>query len=325
MLELLQLFINPAFLTLILAAGLRAGTPILYATIGEIFAEKSGVQNLGVDGMMLLGAMTAFGVSLLTQNPWLGLLGGAIAGMLLSLLHGFVSISLRGDQVVSGLALGILGGGISAMFGTPLVGRQAPTLPSFPIPVLSDIPFFGQILFQHNVMVYIGYFIVPLAWFFINHTRPGLELRTVGEHPATADVQGINVVRLRYFYTGLGGFLAGVSGANLSLAYTPSWIENMTGGAGWIAIGLVIFAGWSPLRAAFGAYMFGAIRRLPLDLQTAGWAPLVGNASMVYFLDMLPYLATIIILIFSSVEAMRKRLGAPAALGIPYVRGERGV
>ncbi len=319
------------FTTTILAAGVASGTAVLYATIGEIFAERAGVLNLGVEGMMLMGAVTAFRVSHTTGDAWLGLLVGIIVGGLLSLLHAFVAITLRGDQVVSGLALTFVGAGLSSVIGWTLVDiRDAPRLPAFDIPVLSDIPILGEIFFQHNVIVYLGFLLVPLAWFLITRTRPGLHMRAVGEYPAAADALGINVFRLRYTYVVVGGLLAGLAGASLSLAITPLWIDGLTAGQGWIAVGLVIFAGWNPVRAAFGSYLFGAIRRLPLDLQAAPPLPLdlhvfLRDPLLNYFANMLPYLFTIGVLVIASREALRKRLGAPAALGIPYVRGERGL
>lgn len=308
----------------LLAAGIRSGTPILFATTGEIFAERSGVLNLGVEGMMLMGAMTAFGIGYATGNPWIGLLAAAIVGGLLALLHAFVTVTLRADQVVSGLALTFVGIGLSAVLGAPLVEiKQAPRLPAFPIPVLSDLPVLGPIFFDQNIIVYLGFILAPLAWFYIYRTRRGMELRAIGEYPAAADVQGINVFAQRYFYVVLGGVLAGIGGAALSLAITPLWLEGMTAGQGWIAVGLVIFASWNPLRAAVGSYLFGAIRRLPLDLQNL--AIFLQNPAWGYFTNMLPYLFTIIVLIIGSRQAMRQRIGAPAALGVPYVREDRGV
>ncbi len=312
-----------AMLVNLLAAGIRSGTPLLFATIGEIFAERSGVLNLGVEGMMLMGAMTAYGVSHATGNPWLGLLAGIIVGGFMALLHAFMTVTLRADQVVSGLALTFLGMGLSAVLGAPLVEvRNAPKLPAFPIPGLSQIPVVGPILFDHNIIVYIGFLLIPVAWFYIYRTRPGLNLRAVGEYPAAADTLGINVTRLRYYYVILGGMLAGLGGAALSLAITPLWIEGMTAGQGWIAVGLVIFAGWDPLRGAMGAYLFGAIRRLPLDMQNISF--FLQHPTYGYFMNMLPYLFTIIVLVIGSREALRRRVGAPAALGVPYVREERG-
>ncbi len=319
------------FFTTILAAGVASGTPVLYATIGEVFSERAGVLNLGVEGMMLMGAVTAFRVSHVTGNPWLGLAMGILVGGLFSLLHALVSITLRGDQVVSGLALTFVGFGMSSVIGWPLIDvRDAPRLPAFDIPLLADIPVLGKIFFQHSVVVYIGFLLVPLAWFIINRTRPGLHMRAVGEYPAAADALGIHVDRLRYLYVLVGGLLAGMAGASLTLAITPLWIEGVTAGQGWIAVGLVIFAGWDPFRAAFGSYLFGAIRRLPLDLQGAPVLPwnlhlILRDPLLNYFTNMLPYLFTIAVLVIGSREAMRKKLGAPAALGTPYIRGERGV
>jgi len=312
-----------AFLITLLAAGIRSGTAILFATIGEIFAERSGVLNLGIEGMMLMGAVSAYGVAFATGNPWLGLGVAVVVGGLMALLHGVVTISLRADQVVSGLALTFLGSGLSAVLGAPLVEvRTAPRLPVFPIPVLADLPIFGPIFFNHNVIVYVGLLMAPLAWWYIHRTRPGMELRAIGEYPAAADVLGINVNRQRFAYVVFGGMMAGLGGAALSLAITPLWIEDMTAGQGWIAVGLVIFASWDPLRAAFGAYLFGAIRRLPLDLQNLPF--FLAYPQLGYFMNMLPYLFVILLMLISARSEMRRRIGAPAALGQPYVREERG-
>lgn len=311
------------FLVTLLAAGIRSGTAILFATIGEIFAERSGVLNLGIEGMMLMGAVSAYGVAFATGNPWLGLGVAVIVGGLMALLHGVVTISLRADQVVSGLALTFLGSGLSAVLGAPLVEvRTAPRLPVFPIPVLADLPVLGPIFFNHNVIVYVGLLMAPLAWWYIHRTRPGMELRAIGEYPAAADVLGIHVNRQRYAYVIFGGMMAGLGGAALSLAITPLWIEDMTAGQGWIAVGLVIFASWDPLRAALGAYLFGAIRRLPLDLQSLSF--FLAYPQLGYFMNMLPYLFVILLMLISARSEMRRRIGAPAALGQPYVREERG-
>ncbi len=313
-----------AFLVTLLAAGIRSGTAILFATIGEIFAERSGVLNLGIEGMMLMGAVSAYGVAFATGNPWLGLGVAMGVGGLMALLHGMVTISLRADQVVSGLALTFLGSGLSAVLGAPLVEvRTAPRLPVFPIPVLADLPILGPIFFNHNVIVYIGLLMAPLGWWYIHRTRPGMELRAIGEYPAAADVLGINVNRQRYAYVVFGGMMAGLGGASLSLAITPLWIEDMTAGQGWIAVGLVIFAGWDPLRAALGSYLFGAIRRLPLDAQNLPF--FLAYPQLGYFMNMLPYLFVILLMLISARSELRRRIGAPAALGQPYVREERGV
>jgi simple sugar transport system permease protein len=317
----------------ILQAGIASGTVLLFATLGEIFAERSGVMNLGVEGMMLLGAMSAYSTTLATGNPWLGMLVAMLMAGLLSQVHAFITITLRADQVVSGLALTFLGTGISLVLGEGLSkAGNVSMLPSASIPLLSLIPVIGQIFFTNqNYLVYAGYVMAPLAWYYINRTRPGLHLRAVGEYPSAADALGISVYGLRYFYVFVGGLLAGLAGATISLAVSPGWFSELTtGGQGWIAVGLVIFAQWDPMRAVLGAYAFGALRRLILDIQ--GPTMILGLANPFYynpywgfFLQMIPYAFTIIVLVIGSREAMRKRIGAPAALGNPYIRGERGL
>jgi simple sugar transport system permease protein len=318
---------------IILQAGVTSGTVLLFATLGEIFAERSGVLNLGVEGMMLIGAMSAFSVAVYTGNPWLGLLVAMLLAGLISQVHAFISITLQADQVVSGLSLTFLGAGISLVFGEGL--SKAGTislLPNFSIPLLTQIPFLGQIFFTNqSILVYLGYLLTPLAWYYINRTRPGLHLRAVGEYPSAADALGINVYQTRYLYVFVGGVFAGLAGATISLAISPGWFSELTtAGQGWIAVGLVIFAQWDPFRAMAGAYAFGALRRLILDIQGPtiifGLAnPFYYNPYWGFFLQMLPYAFTVIVLILGSREAMRKRLGAPAALGNPYIRGERGL
>ncbi|RME90800.1 MAG: ABC transporter permease [Anaerolineae bacterium] len=320
-------------LIIILQAGVGTGTVLLFATLGEVFAERSGVLNLGVEGMMLIGAMSAYSVALSTGDPWLGVLVAMLFAGAISQIHAFISITLLADQVVSGLALTFLGTGISLVLGEGLSKAGAVSLlPTLSVPLLSKIPLIGPIFFTNqSVMVYIGYLLTPLAWYYINYTRPGLHLRAVGEYPAAADALGINVYRLRYLYVLVGGMLAGLAGATISLAVSPGWFSELTtAGQGWIAVGLVIFAQWDPLRAAAGSYAFGALRRLILDIQ--GPTQLFGfpnpfyyNPYWGFFLQMLPYAFTIIVLVIGSREAVRKRIGAPAALGTPYVRGERGV
>ena len=317
----------------ILNAGVATGTVLLFAAIGELLAERSGVLNLGVEGMMLLGAMTAYKTAVMTGDPWLGVVYAMLAAGVLSLLHAVVTINLQADQVVSGLAINFVGIGLSTVLGEGLSKAGAISLlPSFTIPLLSSIPVLGPIMFTNqNVLVYVGYVVVPAAWFYINRTRPGLHLRAVGEYPAAADSLGINVFRYRSAHVFIGGLMAGLAGATVSLAVSPGWFSDLTtAGQGWIAIGLVIFAQWNPWRAAGGAYMFGALRRLILDLQAPklllGFAnPFFYTPRMGFFLQMLPYALTILILFLGSRQALKKRLGAPAALGIPYVRGERGL
>jgi simple sugar transport system permease protein len=318
---------------IILQAGVTSGTVLLFATIGEIFAERAGVLNLGVEGMMLIGAMSAFSVAIKTGNPWLGVLVAILVSGLISQVHAFIAITLHADQVVSGLALTFLGTGISLVFGEGLSkAGTVSLLPSFSIPLLSQIPILGTIFFNNqSIMVYLGYLMTPLAWYYINRTRMGLHLRAVGEYPSAADALGINVFRLRYLYVFVGGALAGLAGATISLAISPGWFSELTtAGQGWIAVGLVIFAQWDPFRAMLGAYAFGALRRLILDIQGPtvifGLAnPFFYNPYLGFFLQMLPYAFTVIVLILGSREAMRKRIGTPAALGNPYIRGERGL
>jgi ABC-type uncharacterized transport system permease subunit len=319
-------------LTLVLAAGVAAGTVLLFAAVGEIFAERAGVLNLGVEGMMLMGAVAGFSTSVSTGNPWLGLAVAMLVGGLVALLHAVVTIHLRADQVVSGLALTFLGTGLARVLGEGLTNRPAATLPRVTIPLLSDIPLAGPILFRdQSVLVYAGILLVPLAWFWIERTRPGLHLRAVGEYPAAADAQGIGVYRLRYAYVVFGGVLAGLAGAAITLAISPGWFGDQTvNGRGWIAVGLVIFAQWNPIRAAIGAYLFGAIFRFIIDIQGVHSIlgienPFLAGRSSTFFLEMLPYLFVVLVVILGSRAATRQRIGAPAALGIPYVRGERGV
>jgi general nucleoside transport system permease protein len=318
-------------LTLILAAGVASGTVLLFAAIGEVFAERAGVLNLGVEGMMLMGAVAGFSVTASTGDPWVGLVVAMLAGGLLSLVHAVITIQFRAEQVISGLALTFLGSGLARVLGDGLSNAGSiHTLPRLTIPVLSQLPIVGPILFrEQSVLTYVGFLLVPLAWYWIDRTRPGLHLRAVGERPAAADAQGIDVVKLRYAYVLLGGLLAGLAGATITLAISPGWFGDQTvAGRGWIAIGLVIFAQWSPIRVAVGAYLFGAIFRFILDIQGVKMIfgvenPFQAGRSATFFLEMLPYAFVVLVVILGSREALRRRVGAPAALGIPYVRGER--
>ncbi|HEY86388.1 MAG TPA: ABC transporter permease [Chloroflexi bacterium] len=317
---------------IILHAGLATGTVLLFATIGELITERAGILNLGLEGMMLIGAMAGFSTSLATNNPWLGLVVAMLAGGALSMAHGLVTIHFQADQVVSGLSLTFLGTGIAMVFGEGLTGQNPPTIPVIDIPGLASIPWVGPVFFEnHSVLVYVGYLLIPAAWYFIHKTRPGMHLRAIGEKPEAADTMGVNVYRLRYFYVFVGGCLAGLAGATISLAVSPGWYSvQTTSGQGWIAIGLVIFAQWDPLRAAVGSYLFGALRRGILDLQGPPTLfgltnPLYVNSNWGFFLQMTPYILTILALVLGARAAAKKRIGAPAALGVPYIRGERGL
>ena len=289
---------------------------VLYATIGELFTERSGVLNLGVEGMMLMGALTAVAAVLSSGSLWAGVSAAMLVSGVFALLHGFFCITLRVNQVVSGLALTLFGIGLSNFLGRPLIGKVTLQFESMGVPFLERIPYIGPIFFDHNPLVYPAYLLVPLAYYLLYKTKFGLNLRAVGENPAAADTVGIDVYAVRYVYTFFGGALAGLGGAYLSLAYIPGWKEQMTGGQGWIAISLVIFAMWDPLRAAIGALLFGFINAFQFYCQAAGITLIPG-----YILRMLPYLFTIAVLVLiTRWEAAKKRLGAPGALGIPFER-----
>jgi simple sugar transport system permease protein len=302
-----------------LAAAITAGTPILYAALGEIITERAGVLNLGVEGMMLVGAVTGFMVAARTGNPWLGFLAALLAAGVMAAIFAFLTITLRANQVVTGLALTIFGTGLSGFLGKPFVG--VPLARSFQpaaIPLLTDLPVIGPIFFRHDPLVYLTYILVPLLWYYFYRTRPGLNLRAVGENPAAADALGVNVFALRYIYVIIGGMLAGAGGAFLSLAYAPSWLENMTAGRGWIAVALVIFAVWDPVKAILGSYLFGGVDALTYTLQAA-----TRIAIPSFFLKMLPYILTLVVLIIATRQTLVKHIGAPGALSIPYDREER--
>ena len=300
----------------LLRTAISAGTPLLLATIGEIFAERSGVLNLGVEGMMIMGAVSGFVVTMFTGSPLLGIAAALMAGGLLALLHAFISISLRGNQVVSGLALTMIGLGLSALIGRGFVGIPLKAkLSSLSIPLLSDIPVIGEILFKQDPIVYFSYALTIASWITLYKTKLGVAIRAVGENPGAADAMGVNVYLMRYACVIFGGMLAGLAGAYLSIVYIPAWVEGMTAGRGWIAVALVIFALWDPLRAMLGAYLFGGLEAAQYTLQAIGINPCI--------LGMFPYLATIAVLTLSASETMRKKIGAPSALGVPYVREER--
>lgn len=304
------------FLIALVSLTIPAGTALLYGTLGEVYAERSGVLNLGVEGMMIMGAVTGFAVTTATGSALVGILAAALMGMLMALIHAFASVTLRVNQVVSGLALTMLGLGISGMMGKrfiglPLAGRLTP----LDIPILSDLPILGPMFFRFNILVYISILLVPVLWFVLYKTHWGITLRSVGENPAAADAMGINVSRVRYLAVMFGGMLAGVGGAYLSVAYAPAWIEGMTAGAGWIVIALTIFSLWDPRRALLGAYLFGGVRVLQFFLQPLGISP--------NLLNMLPFVLTILVLWLISEQAFRRRIGVPAALMQPYSREER--
>lgn len=303
-------------LIFVLSITIQSSMAVLFASIGEVFTERSGVLNLGVEGMMLVGALSGFATAHATGSLALGVLGAMATGGVLALIHGVFTITLRANQVVCGLALVILGTGLASFLGRPLIGRVGVRFLPWPVPMLSEVPVLGPVLFVQVPLVYLGYVLVPAAWFFLFHTRPGLNLRAVGENPAAADTAGIPVARTRYLWTAFGGALAGLAGAYLSLAYTPGWKENMTSGQGWIAIAMVIVALWNPWRAALGALLFGCVNALQFTLEARQISVIPS-----YILRMLPYLFTIATLVLiTRLQQLRGRGGAPANLGVPFER-----
>ncbi|OAA90189.1 ABC transporter permease [Clostridium coskatii] len=309
---------NSTFIISVFAAGVVAGTPLLYACLGELLTERAGVMNLGVEGMMLVGAVTGFIVSIHTKNQWFGFIAGIAAGAALAFFHAILTIKLKANQVASGVALTIFGTGLSAYLGKSYIGTlPAASFKAIDIPLLSKIPVIGTILFKNDLLVYLSFILVFVIWFVLYKTKSGLILRAAGENPGAADAAGINVFLVRYVCVILGGMLSGAGGAYISLAYSPSWSENMTAGRGWIAIALVIFALWDPIHAVVGAYIFGIISSLGLHLQAFGFV------IPTYILQMLPYIFTFVVLIFTTRETKSRPSAMPKALGISYSREER--
>lgn len=295
------------------AAGMiRCATPVLLATVGECITERSGILNLGLEGTMLCGALTAVVVSYATHNAALAVAAALLVGAAIGLLHALVCIKFQANQVATGIAFTILLSGITAFFGMEFVGKPIQSITSVKIPGLSDIPFVGPVFFNQDSLVYACYLIVPLAYWLLNHTRFGLSLRAAGEEPRAAAAAGVHVNRVRFIATMLGASLAALGGAYLSLVYAQGWIENITAGRGWIAVGLVMFAAWNPWKALVGAYLFGLAISLQLRLQAAG------SDVSPYLLGMLPYLVVISAMAFSSALARKKTQSAPSALGVPY-------
>ena len=295
--------------TLLLASLMVASTPILLAAIGELVVEKSGVLNLGVEGMMILGAITGFATAVGTGSPTLGFLGGALGGAALSLVFGVLTQVFLSNQVATGLALTLFGLGLSALLGQGYIGIKPPATGELHLPVLSDLPVIGRILFQHDAMVYISLALVVAVWAVLRFTRTGLILRAVGESHDAAHALGYKVVRIRMAAIAFGGALAGLGGAYLSLVRVPQWTEGMTAGAGWIALAIVVFGSWRAPRVLIGAYLFGGVTVLQLNLQAAG------IAIPVELLSMSPYLITILVLVIISADRRRAATNAPAALG----------
>lgn len=298
--------INPAVL---IATMIVASTPILLAALGELVVERAGVLNLGVEGMMILGAICGFIATMGTESIVLGFLCGALGGAALSLVFAVLTQYLLANQVATGLALTLFGLGFSALIGQNYVGQKPPMMPKLDFGPLSDIPWIGTMFLRHDLMVYLALLAVPLLWWALNHTRAGLVLRAVGENHDAAHSLGYKVVRIRLAAIAFGGAMAGLGGAYLSLVRVPMWIEGMSAGAGWIALALVVFASWRPGRLLLGAWLFGGITMLQLNLQAAGMRV------PVQYLDMSPYLITILVLVVMSARGGRRTGSAPASLG----------
>ena len=290
-----------------------AATPLLLAAIGELVVERSGVLNLGVEGMMVMGAVVGFAVSLSTGSPWLGVFAAIIAGVLSSLVFGFMTLTLVTNQVATGLALTLAGLGLSGLIGELFVGQAGVKLQNISIPGLSDLPLVGRLIFGQDPLFYISIAIVAGVSWFLFKTRAGLTLRSVGDNHTSAHALGIPVIKVRYLAVMFGGACAGLAGAHLSLVYTPQWVENMTAGRGWIALALVVFASWRPWRVIGGAYLFGAVTIGQLHAQAIG----LGIPSQL--LSSLPYLATIIVLVLISGNRRMTMMNTPASLGRPFV------
>jgi ABC-type uncharacterized transport system permease subunit len=319
--------VNNSLVVVVLASGVLYGTPLLYAALGEVLAERSGVLNLGVEGMMLMGAVLGFWTVERVHGPTPLVLAAsigvaALAGAVMAAIHAFLVVTLRANQIVSGLALTIFAGaaGLSSYLGNDLQLAGRPARHQFQeiFPTsFQDLPVIGPIVFGQSLLVYASWVCVALVALYLTRTRLGLNLRAVGESPAAADAMGVNVSRYRYAHTLAGGAFAGVGGATFSLSITPQWVDGLTGGAGWIAIALVIFAFWRPTLCLFGAYFFGAFTALPFALQSHDITKFAG------LYPMFPYVAAVVALVLVSSRAARLRFGAPGALGLPYVREER--
>lgn len=317
-------------ITKLLAATLAMGTGLTYATLGEVFAEKSGVLNLGLEGTMLMGALSGFAMAYHTGSLLYGIIFAMLAGGLFSLIHAFLTISLRSNQVVTGLSITMFGTGLANFLGKRLgpvsnnlnlVGLNLSSkFENIQIPLLHKIPILGA-FFDVSILTYLLYILLPLSWYFMYKTKHGLALRSVGEAPRTAAAMGINVNKTRYIYTVIGGLFAGVGGAALSLCFTPSWNDSMTGGIGWIAIALVIFSAWNPARVAIGTLVFGGITSLQFFLQAAGFKMFIPAQ----FLAIAPYFITIITLIIMTTNSLKTKgsFASPSALGTPFAIDEK--
>lgn len=296
----------------ILSGTVIAATPLVFAALGELVVEKSGVLNLGIEGMMLIGAATAAGLSLAGYPLIIAIIAAAIAGAASSLIFGFLALSCRANQYATGLALAIFGGGVSAFIGRGYGSNPIPSLSKIHIPLLSDIPYVGPLFFNYDALVYFSFVMFLVIAWFLYRTKAGLVVRTVGESPQSSHALGYNVIRIRYLTVMFGGAMAGVGGAYLAIAYTPLWVENMTSGKGWIALALVVFATWRPWRVILGAWLFGGMTILQLQGQA------IGLALPSELLSALPYIATIAVLVIISRNRQMLIRHFPTSLGLPF-------
>lgn len=296
----------------IFIAAIAAGTPLVYAALGELVTEKSGVLNLGLEGMMLVGAVAAFIIKAKTASLLLATLGGMAAGALLALIFAFITLTLMANQVATGLALTIFGIGLSAFLGLDYTSVALAALPKVHFPLLSDVPVIGRLLFSFDSLIYLSFILFGAITWFLYRSRPGLILRAIGESPYSGHALGFSIIGIRYLAVLFGGAMVGIGGAYLAIAYTPMWVEAMTSGRGWVALALVVFATWRPARVMVGAYLFGGVTIIQFHIQGFG----IDIPSQ--FLSMLPYLATIVVLVFISRDINTIRLNAPASLGIPF-------
>jgi general nucleoside transport system permease protein len=302
----------------IIVAAVGSGTPLLFATLGGILIERSGIIQLGAEGLMLMGAVVACMTFINTGSLGLTFLAVFVVSALLGVIHGVLTVSLISNQIVCGLAMTLFGAGLSAYLGKPFSGIPIPgSIPKWHMPGLAPIPLIGDLFAHLDILTWFSFLLVLVMHLFIHRTSWGLHLRAIGDNPPTADVMGIRVQAFRYGYIIAGSILIGLAGADMLLVYTPTWTEGMTAGRGWIAIALIIFARWNPIRALFCAYFYGALDTIGFRFQ------LLGSHIPSYFLKMIPYIVTILVLMYLGWKNRNKPSGAPEALGIPYIREQR--
>jgi len=324
------------FVAGLLDATIRAGTVLMLAGLGEVISERAGVLNLGVEGMMLVGALGGFVTTVLTGSYWLGFGVGVVLGMALALVHAILCITLKSNQVISGVMLTLLGTGLTTFFGQDWVSESIEGFPQMTLPLIGEylvgLPVIGEALFRSTATDYLAMLLIPIVWFFLFRTNLGLETISVGEDPETADTMGVNVFRMRYLAVVVGGGFAGAAGAHLSLAFSQLWVPGMTAGRGWIAVALVIFAQWRPERVLVGAYLFGLLDALQLRSQAIDFT-IGGEGALATLLDPIlefvfhptimatyPYLATILVLALAVIRSRSGHLAVPDALLEPYSR-----